>query len=1071
MRRWDRVSTGDSDPLLTLRAAIESIRSAPADQEARRRLRALGAEGTWEPLALLLADEAKGAARPDIAAAFYEELADVRENLDQPMETIAAMEAVIELDPDDIERLDRLAWLYRKAGAPAKAAAMFERVASRAHDDRGRAALRAAGKLYRDVGKLDKAVAMYRVVVTRRPSDLEAWRALEDMLDKLQRWPDLAQVRGVLAERASDGIEKAQHLRGQARALDKAGKRDEAAALIAQAAQHAPDEVSGAIDYATVLVRDGKSRDAAQLIEKRIAHAIEAGASTDQLAGLRMHLARILDDDCKDPLAAAKIVDEVLVHAPSYLPALEWLAARAASDPDPRIHAAALLRYAQALPAGERAQVIAAAGRLLRDAGDRRGAVKAFEEANELAPEMIEAELADARVAVVVERALAELASGDVAASEKRLMAIVAANPRHVEANLALVDLLVGAERTDQAREHLRATLADAPDPSKLGRLVFRYAQLASDPDEAHQLLYEAHHLDRKNLAITIALGDSCAARKLWREAALHLGSVADHPEAGAHKAIVAAALMRAATAEIRALRPNNAVKHYEAATRIEPDATAAWHALAELATTRGDMTRAADCLEREAEATLDPATRHRLYDALGDLAHNVLVDHLRAERCWLQIADGNADILDKLLVAQRARNATTPRGETCEQLAELVPDRGPELHAEAAEAYLAGNEHDLAFSAARKLSVADAGKAAAIAMATGHPDHAARWIRGALIGPPDAELYRLLGDAERARGDAGRSDAAYTRAIELSPHALAQIGGGGALAWARQLVDRDPERARIAYELGLGLGGELTTTDTAFLADRPRAMAADEHYAAALEELDRRVIVDDPADEPLGELLDLVGEVAALLCPDPKAALTAAGLADAKRISPTSDIAAALVYPQIANALAGPQALVYMAATGPDVRVLVASPPVIVIGPGLAELELDLHNNGDDDRNAKLRFALGRAVELARWRRLFAQATFAEELWATFRDPQTNEGRLHASLSVAARRRITERLAPLESIDPSGYADGCERAADRSGLLACGRADIAVQLAPHLATIIAGERYAATRKLLTPRR
>src|SRR5262249_25957370 len=146
MGRWDRVSTRDSDPLLTLRAAIEAIRQAPADPEARPRLRALAAEGTWEPLALLLSDEARAAERPDIAAAFYEELADVRENLDQPMETIAAMEAVVERDPDDIDRLDRLAWLYRRAGAPAKAAMMFERVATLAHDGCGRAALRAAGQ-------------------------------------------------------------------------------------------------------------------------------------------------------------------------------------------------------------------------------------------------------------------------------------------------------------------------------------------------------------------------------------------------------------------------------------------------------------------------------------------------------------------------------------------------------------------------------------------------------------------------------------------------------------------------------------------------------------------------------------------------------------------------------------------------------------------------------------------------------------------------------------------------------------------------------------------------------------
>ena len=1074
MRRWDRVSTRDSDPLLTLRAAIAQIREAPSDPEARRRLRALGAEGTWEPLALLLADEARAAERPDIAAAFYEELADVRENLDQPMETIVAMEAVVELDPDDIDRLDRLAWLYRRAGAPAKAAAMFERVASSAHDDRGRAALRAAGKLYRDLGKLEQAVAMYRVVVTRRPSDLEAWRALDEMLATLERWRELAEVRGVLADRARNGIEKAVHLRGQARALERAGDADEAARLVARAADHAPDEVSGLVDYATVLARDGKSRDAADLVSARIARAVGDGVSGDDLAALRMHLVRILEDDCNDAASAAVILEELLADAPAHLPALEWHAANASKQSDPRVHAAALLRYAQALPDPvERAQVVIAAARQLRDAGDRRGAVRAFEEASELAPELVATELDNARVAVVVERAMTELTTGNEGAAEKRLRAILATHPLHVDANLAFADLLVGAGRTDEAREHLRATLAEAHDVSRMARVVHRYATVASDADEAHQLLYEAHHLDRKDIVITIALGDSCASRKLWREAARHLGSIADHPDAAAHASDVAAALVRAAQAEVRALRPANATKHYEAAVRLDPRCAAAWHALAELATENGDIARAAQCLEHEAEATVEPANRLRLYDALGDLAHEILGDSLRAERCWLQIADGNVPILDKLLAAQRRREATVARAETCEQLAELDPGRAAELLGEAADAYLAGGERDLAFAAARKLAIIDPAKAASIALAAGHPDHAARWLRGALDGPPDPELWRLLGDAERARGDAGRSGEAYTRAIEMAPQSLATIGSDGALGWARQLVERDPERARIAYELAVGLGARLEATDNAFLAaDRPRPMASDEAYGCVIDELERRVLVDDPADEPLAELLDLVGEIAALVCPDPIAARAAAGLNDAVRLSATSDIAAALVYPQLGNALAGPQTLVFASGHGPDVRVLVASPPVVVIGPGLARVRARSRSDASDsDDDAELRFRLGRAVELARWRRLFASTTFAEELWQTFREPATGDGRLHASLSVASRRRIAERLAALDSIDPAAYADGCERAADRSGLLACGRADVAVRIAPHLATIVAGERYAAVRKALRPRR
>src|SRR5512139_3310103 len=99
------------------------------------------------------------------AASFYEELADVHENLDQPIETIAAMEKVVELEPTKAAHHDRLAWLYRRSDAWIKAAESYERVAELASDDRGRAALRAAGKLYRERGKLDRAAAIYRQIV------------------------------------------------------------------------------------------------------------------------------------------------------------------------------------------------------------------------------------------------------------------------------------------------------------------------------------------------------------------------------------------------------------------------------------------------------------------------------------------------------------------------------------------------------------------------------------------------------------------------------------------------------------------------------------------------------------------------------------------------------------------------------------------------------------------------------------------------------------------------------------------------------------------------------------------
>jgi hypothetical protein len=165
------------------------------------------------------------------------------------------MEAVVAHEPDNAEHHDRLAWMYRRAGAWAKAAEAFEQVASLARDERARAALRAAGKLYRDHGRLDRAAAIYRTIVERRASDGDAWRALDDVLTELGRWREVAEVRGERAARAASGVEKAALLRSQARALEQAGDMPAAAGVVAEASHHAPDNVSGLVDYADVLAQ------------------------------------------------------------------------------------------------------------------------------------------------------------------------------------------------------------------------------------------------------------------------------------------------------------------------------------------------------------------------------------------------------------------------------------------------------------------------------------------------------------------------------------------------------------------------------------------------------------------------------------------------------------------------------------------------------------------------------------------------------------------------------------------------------------------------------------------------
>jgi tetratricopeptide (TPR) repeat protein len=1154
-RRWQKLGrAGEIDPIQAMRMAIADIRATPRDQEARRHLRALAAEqNTWEQLALLLEDEARAASRrPEVQAAFLEELADVHENLDQPLETISAMEAVVELDPDNVEHHDRLAWLYRRAGAWQKAAEAFERVAGLARDDRARAALRAAGTLYRDNGRLEQAAAVYRAIVDRRPTDLDVWKALEETLTKLQRWRDVAEVRGEIAARAT-GVEKAVLLRGQARALEQAGDPTAAAALVAQASRHAPDNVSGLVDYADVLARGGQAREAADIIAARVDEAIDRGASTDDVAALRLRLVAILDDDLDDHAGAAIVLRDLLAAAPEYLPGLERLASTAARAGDRRAHAEALMRYAAAQPDSQsRLAMTIEAAKRAREAGEHRAAVAALEHLAEELPHDRELaqELEDARTALVVDRALAEAAAGESAAGERRLRTILGSRPYSPDAALALADLLAAQQRPDEAAEILRETLEAAPDHASLERLaelVKRTGELVTDRDEAHQLLHEAHRLDRKSLDITLALGESCFHRKLWREAALHLGNLAEHPDATKHAATVATGLVHAGLAEVRALRPANALRHYEAAVKLDPLCARAWHELAELAMEKGDTATAADRLEREAEATTEPRDRLRLYDALGDLALEVLGDPVRAERCWATVASittpEHVAMLHKLLVVQRKRGAGAERGETCAWLADLESDDGARkvFLEESIDAFTASGElrraRDLAASLVLRypLDLNTVAVGSRAALAAGDADNSARWLRKALTtwdtngdrgmgDPRRADLWRRLGDAERARNNQAGALTAYQRAVATSTESDAALAArrgivelasttgrlessslialveaeqepNDVIKVARQAAEAGAiEDARAGFELARALGVALTTGDERFLnANRLKPMASDEAYGASLDEADRRAIVDDEADGVIGELLELIGEAIALICPDARTGLERADLASARRIAAGTSSATAALYPQIANALGGPQTLLYAVERGQDLALLLSAPPVVVIGPRLAKMRATSQSDADTVVDSELRFRLGRVVELARTRRLLAAGTgpaqfkrFVIGLFQAFGranlDPDSSaisEGeRLKSAIPLLLRRRISERLAGVElgQVDPAAYLAACERAADRSGMLACGDIGVAIAYsggvarARHLVRLAASPRYLSARKRLRSR-
>src|SRR4029077_6697508 len=74
--------------------------------------------------------------------------------------------------------------------------------------------------------------------------------------------------------------------------------------------------------------------------------------------------------------------------------------------------------------------------------------------------------------------------------------------------------------------------------------------------DEAYRQLVEADRMGPGQLLTKLSLGENRFRARRWGEAAMHLGSLADHPDAALYPEELADALAHAAQAEIKLRHP-----------------------------------------------------------------------------------------------------------------------------------------------------------------------------------------------------------------------------------------------------------------------------------------------------------------------------------------------------------------------------------------------------------------------------------------------------------------------------------------------------------------------------------
>ena len=488
----------------------------------------------------------------------------------------------------------------------------------------------------------------------------------------------------------------------------------------------------------------------------------------------------------------------------------------------------------------------------------------------------------------------------DAAEAQRHLDEALALVPDHLPAILAIADIYYKEGQWEQAEKRLtEAVRRLRHQPQQAARLFQRLAEVHEKTgklDEAYRQLIEADKMGPGQLLTKLSLGENRFRAGKWREAALHLGSLGDHPDAALYPDEVADALAHAAQAETKLRHPERAIELYEGALKLRSNHRASLRALADLALERGEKEKAASYLRRIAEESSDRAERAQTFEQLGDQyvelddEEQALWAYGEARRASGAPSEEQVALLEKTLKLQRARGESENAAQTSALLIDLVKDPKERAERRRDAAVLLAEQGEVREAAAlldQSLGEDpnDEGALAALCdLANRLPAGfglAERLARALDALPPPANqpaararrarLWQRHGELSRAR-DPDLAIAAFERVVELVPdqlparEELAVLYGDrpshddDAIENHRRLLNADITRSsslralagiyarrgqinrtRCCYEV-LSLIGTATPAEQAFLeANPPAAMTADEPYASILDEADRQ--------------------------------------------------------------------------------------------------------------------------------------------------------------------------------------------------------------------------------------
>jgi tetratricopeptide (TPR) repeat protein len=990
----------------------------------------------------------------------------------------------------------------------------------------------------KELGQPEVALAAYRDIINDFPDDDEALRALDRLCESLGRHDELQEIVGRRAARAT-GAERAALIKRQARILESdLGNADAAAACLRTlAAEGALDDETAAALLRN-LGRAGLAHEALRLLGQRIELFTAERRAPALVADLYLEMAALHLDRLNDPAAAHQAIDRALSLVPNHGAALAALAKLYLGQNNFAAYARARVRQAEALGGQEGAAAAwLEAGRVYRDQlSDSSEARRCFERAVAEAPQ--DAETLRALAAVLASEgqlpeardlyerligllddptakaaALTDLARclwerpGDGPIAVARLDEALALSPDYLPAVVTMADLYYREHQWSEAeRRLLQAIRRSKGEPGEIAQLYHRLGEVYDKLgrlDEGYRHLQEAERMMPGQLLIRLALGENRFQAKKWREAALHLEGIVEHPQAHRFPLEVAEGLAHAASAEVRLKRPERAVVLYQGALRLCPDHQAALRALAELALGRGEPAEAAQYLKRLAEGGGDRLERARLYEQLGDIQAGINdAENARAAYSEAIVLAGTLDeahipLLEKALAQHRAAQALQPAAEVATQLVALTKDPTMRAARRREAALLLEEQGD--FGKAGELleqALAEDPKNEAVlgsvvtayerarrkteleAVLTSTLENLEPVAEDPRARTRRAELWEKLGDLRRRRNKEG-AIAALQTAVSIEGErvtaraALAKLYGDkeeyaqAALENHRRLamadLGRDDslrtlarahaakgeiDRARCFIEL-LDLFGLSKRDDKAFLAAHlPPPRRPEDPYAVALDEADRAERLAHPEARVMAEVFAAIWEGVPSLA---TVTLESLGLTPLDKVSPIADVTIAQVFGQIAKALDNRRASLYVSPSAEigSVLLLVPPPPSIVVGPRLI-----------DAAPTVLRFFLGRALELCRPEYILATALPAPEfnqllgsLLKAFhpRHARWRSGESSAASEQAAKLKkalpykVAKRLAELfqehetQPFSSVRWRAVVEETGNRAGLLMCG--------------------------------